>query len=167
MAAVLAGDVEQFAILVSRYQVAIRKLCRGYIFDEMLAEDIAQDAFLKAYRKLKTYDQSRSFRNWMFTIAGNLAKDAWRSKQRQKKLIDGIRVLIPSRSEDVFSDKDLVRKCLEKLSVEEREVLILREYLELSYEEMATQLCISVDAVKGKLKRARKSFDVQAISKSA
>lgn len=170
IAKILAGDVDSFAILVRQYHVAIRSYCFHMLRDHSLAEDAAQDIFRKAYSNLSGFRAEASFKSWLYRIATNQCRDLLRSARRKPteswdELVeihgDRIGSLLtstddpPSRVEDV----EIVSKILEQMPEDYREIILLKELDGLSYQEIAQTLECSLDAVKGRLKRARALLD--------
>ena len=159
-----AGDAGAFGELVSRYQTRILRLVRGMV-PEHDAEDVAQDAFLKAFRKLDEFDERARFYTWLYRIASNAALD-WRKRERYRRHAD-----LPStpEGEDAVPDAGpsprtaaqrgelaaAIDRAVERLPDHYREIVVLREVEGLSYEEIAEVLRISKGTVESRLFRAR------------
>jgi RNA polymerase sigma-70 factor (ECF subfamily) len=171
----LAGDSRAFDQIVSRYQVRLLNFVYRMIGDRDRAEDLVQEAFLRVYRHLDRFDQSRKFSTWIYTIASNLAKNELRNRSRSPFV-----TLEPSRpyGEDEeqrpmdFEDhasrpddlyerrnlKALVDQTVAQLASHHREVFVLRELEGKSYEEIAEIMHCNLGTVKSRLNRARQSF---------
>ena len=167
---VLSGQQDAYAILVRKYQDKIFRLCLSMLSDRMQAEDAAQDAFVKAYQALKKFNRNSSFSTWLYRIASNHCLDLLRKKTRQKTesweaLLEkeGEKIhhlLLKSGNEtDAVENADLIDRILSLLSPEHRAALVLREIDGFDYQEIAVTLNCSLNAVKGRLKRARRDLE--------
>ena len=160
------GERDAYAELVRKYQTKVRGYCFHMLSNWALAEEAAQDVFLKAFQSLDRFRGDASFSTWLYRITANHCTDLLRKSAKQKwesleQLIerdgDKIRALFAVGPSAVVAleHRDLVKKILAQLKPEYREVLILRELQGLSYKEMADVLDCSLDATKARLKRAR------------
>jgi RNA polymerase sigma-70 factor (ECF subfamily) len=163
---ILSGDRDSYAELVRRHHQKTIGLCLSLLRNPTDAEDAAQETFIKAYNALSSFNGESQFSTWLYQIAYNNCLDFLRRKKRQKtdsweSLLEEkgeqIRVLLnsPANSEHTLEQNDLINRVLSALSDDHRNILILREMNGFSYEEIASFLRISADAVKGRLKRAR------------
>ena len=160
-----SGDDAAFAELVRRHAPRVRALCASVLRDDAEAEDAAQDAFLKAHRSLGRFAGGSSFSTWLHRIATNACLDRLRASARRRA--QSLDALLESDSAALgtalreespaaaLESRDLVARLLERLTPEQRVALTLRELEGLSYEEIASALSCSLDAVKARLKRAR------------
>ena len=163
------GDVAAFEELVNRYEGKILRLTRNITGNREDAEDAMQDAFLKAYAHLDGFQQDSRFYTWLVRIAANEALMRLR-KRRPGQLsldepIEGDGDLMPRELEDWRPNPEreyakaelqaLLGEVIEKLEPEFRIVLVLRDIEELSTQETAEALGISVPNVKSRLLRAR------------
>jgi RNA polymerase sigma-70 factor (ECF subfamily) len=169
---IIDGNVELYAELVDRYE---RKIL-AFIFHmlksasmQTIAEDLCQDTFFKAYKNLHTFREvEASFSTWLYTIARNTVLSELR-KQRtvQVSLDEGLVTpvaRIDSLPEHAALRKekvDLVREAINRLPENQRSALILREYEQLDYQEIADILGQTVSSVKSLLFRARTSVKLQ------
>jgi RNA polymerase sigma-70 factor, ECF subfamily len=166
ISAVQAGETEPFAELVRRYHAKVIGLCLSFLANSADAEEAAQDIFVKAFESIKSFRGQAGFGTWLFRIASNHCTDIKRHHKRQlaQSLEDLPETVKESVADDARSplsaleDKDLADKMLSHLSAENRSILLLREVSGLSYEEIANTQQISLDAVKGRLKRARQEL---------
>jgi RNA polymerase sigma-70 factor (ECF subfamily) len=159
---VLAGNSDAFAELVQRYQHPIVLLCQKLIPDAALAEDAAQDSFVRAFKELSSFKGQSSFPTWLHRIAVNRCLDLLRKRKRERTdPIDSELENIPT-DEPVSDDRRWALQVLSAIDDKEKSLLILREVQGLSYLEMAAVLGCSIDAVKARLKRARKSLQEKA-----
>jgi RNA polymerase sigma-70 factor, ECF subfamily len=163
VAMVLAGRTEAFEPLVSPYRQPLLALAWRLTRDAEEAREIAQEAFLRAFRSLGGYDASRSFRNWLFQIAANEARDRYRKRAREKAAFGD--VIAPAsvgdgpeagrERQEIRSD---ILRSLDALSPREREVLVLRDLEELDVRETARTLGCSAIAVRVHLSKARRKL---------
>ena len=146
------GDVDSFAALCHRYYPPIVAIARAVLGDGHLAEDAAQEALAKACRHLDGLKNPKRIGAWLATICRNEAKDILRRRPRVESL--GARD-VPAETPDPDSAVDVVRRALDSMPVESRELLCLRYRNDLSYEAIADLLDVSVEAVHGRLRRAK------------
>jgi RNA polymerase sigma-70 factor, ECF subfamily len=141
----------EFEAVVREHHAKILALCLSILRDRASAEDAAQDAFLKAYRAFDKFQGKAALSTWLYRIATNRCLDLLRERARRKT-----EPLAEAGKEEGsgLETADL----LSRLPDEQRAALALREVQGLSYEEIADALGCSVDAVKGRLKRARESL---------
>jgi len=153
----LAGDREAFAGLIERHKKVVYSLARHMLGDETEAEDIAQEAFVKAYFSLAKFRRECSFRNWLCQIATRLCIDHLRARRPERKVILQERVM--SAGEDgpaeAIGKREMVRTALERLPAYLRAPVVLRHLEELSYQEMAEILRLPLGTVKTRLRRGR------------
>ena len=126
--------------------------------DPQLAEDAAQEAFIRAWQKLPGYQPRSPFRNWLYRIATNVALDMLR---RERETVDVDKVQLRTRTigpEDSFDQSEraeFVREAVLALPPASRAVLVLREYEGLSYRQIAETLGIPIGTVMSRLNYAR------------
>ena len=167
----LSGSQEAHRQLVLRYQRPVWGLLQRMVRDRMLAEDLAQEVFVKAFRALGTFDPRRKFSSWLFKIAHNTAIDHLRRKKLDTVALetpagepDLLAVIPDSESESpdsALQRQDLAKDMeasLERLRPEYREVVLLRFHEGLSYEEIAEVTDLPLGTVKTHLFRARKAM---------
>jgi RNA polymerase sigma-70 factor (ECF subfamily) len=172
-----SGAAEAFSELVLRFQRPVFSLIVRLVRDRALAEDLAQDAFVRAWRKLATYDSDRPFRSWMFKIAHNLAIDELRRRRPETVPIEepeseGLDLLgrledqtalDPAESLDTARALQHLEQALGQLRPAYREVILLRFREGLAYEEIAEIMDLPLGTVKTHIFRARKEL-VEAVS---
>lgn len=146
------GSRPAFAELFERYRDALYRFFRRRLGDPSRGEDLAQETFLAAARGVARYEPRAPVRAYLYGIAFNLLAAERRKRARETRLADP-----PDESRGADDpDKTLaVRQALEQLEPEAREVLLLREYEQLSYGEIAQLLSIPVNTVRSRLFRAR------------
>lgn len=170
-----------FSELVLRYQNRVMTFLEHHTGNRDLAEDLAQEVFLRVYRARKRYVPGAKFSTWLFTITNNVAKNALRSRARRHEINlegsesgpMGIRPLeamaqassgqIPARALDRAEMCDLVRVAVQTLNERQRVAVLLSKFEGMSYAEIAETMEMSVQAVKSLLSRARANlYDVLA-----
>jgi len=158
----LAGQAECFTVLIDRHLVAVRKRIYSMVRNVTDADDILQEVLLKVWRHLATFRSESSFRTWMTQVAINEARQLYR-RERSKSLCQPLRDLDAFASPGESPHQTLarveatqqVRGAVAGLPAKYRQILILRDFEELSAQETAQYLQSSVAAVKSRLFRAR------------
>jgi RNA polymerase sigma-70 factor (ECF subfamily) len=173
MAAVLDGDTEAFGELVRSCQARVRLACLTRLGSRAEADDAAQEVFVKAFQALPSFKKESSFLTWILRIAENHCLDLLRTRTRRRteslealleekgQALEGLLSRHDETSRSVHyspEDLDLLGRLFAALDENDREILILREVDELSYEDISRRLACSLDAVKGRLKRARQNL---------
>ena len=161
---VLAGRTEAFEPLVTPYRGTVLALAYRLTRDREVAREVAQEAFLKAFRSLARFDVSRSFRNWLFQIAANEARDRLRERAREQAAfrdaagLDRAGAVDPEAGHDRRELRAGLVRLLDALSPREREVLVLRDLEELDIRETSRVLGCSAIAVRVHLSKARRKL---------
>jgi RNA polymerase sigma-70 factor (ECF subfamily) len=172
------GDVHAFEELHRRYVASIYRLVRRKLGDALLAEDIAQETFMKALRMMDRVDDSFNFGGWVHTVARNLCFDELRRRQRDLRADSGddddtdLLASLPSTARgfdpvQVQESNEMRRQVwavAQRLPEKYRLVLTLRELQDLSYRQIARSLKMSESAVETLLYRARLRFKEEFIS---
>jgi len=173
IAAHLAGDERAFTRLVTRYQPRLVNFVTRMIQDRERAEDLVQEAFLRVYRHLNRFDQSRKFSTWVYTIASNLARNELRNRKRSPLVLyqtlesrnpDGAPIEFedPDNQPDTLYHqrhlRELVDAAVDRLGGTHRTVFVMRELEGKSYEEIAEVTRTNLGTVKSRLNRARAAF---------
>ena len=167
------GDKSAFDVLVLRYQHKVLKLIMRYIRDAMEAEDVAQEAFIKAYRALPGFRGDSAFYTWLYRIAINTAKNALVSSKRRPidydlDLQDPEQYDLQGRLKDgetpehlVLTEeiRETVNGAMKELPDDLRTAIVLREIDGLSYEEIAAAMDCPVGTVRSRIFRAREAID--------
>ena len=152
------GASAAFGTLVHRYRKLAISVSYRICGDAALAEDIAQDTFIRVWERLSSYRPGGNFRAWLARIAANMTIDALR---RRKPVVDIADLSLAARDpepESVALSSEraaAVRAALMRLPTQSRTVLVLREYQALSYREIADALDIPLGTVKSRLSDAR------------
>jgi len=170
----LAGEKRAFGELVSRYQVRLLNFIYRAIGDRDRAEDLVQETFVRVYRHLHRFDQSKKFSTWVYTIASNLAKNELRNRSRNPLvLFQTIRKNWEAdhrplewedntyRPDDLFRKrrlKEMIELAVQRLPEHHRVVFVLREMEGKTYEEISEITGVNLGTVKSRLNRARNNF---------
>jgi len=162
------GDRDAYNLLVNRYKDKLTNFIFRFTGDIDSAQDLAQDTLLKVYIKKDSYKEIAKFSTWIYTIASNLAKTELRKlKRRQTYSIsdlstDDREFVIHRKDEDSFEDIEdthvsgsILEKSLMNLDEEFRNIIILRDIQELSYDEISKILQIPLGTVKSRINRGR------------
>ena len=162
------GDLSAFEQLVKQHQRRIVADCRYMTRDESSAEDLAQEVFLKAFFGLRSFEGRSSFRHWLQRIKVHHCLNHIKKQEGKKQVAideetaeisEQLHVLPAVQKEfEAMDDRQRIAGILESLPSTLRLPLIMRDMDELSYEEIATSLGISLSAVKMRIKRAREEF---------
>ena len=162
------GDLSAFEQLVKQHQKRIVADCRYMTRDESSAEDLAQEVFLKAFFGLRSFEGRSSFRHWLQRIKVHHCLNHIKKQEGKKQVAideettemsEQLHVLPTVHKEfEAMDDRQRIAAILESLPSKLRLPLIMRDMDELSYEEIATSLGISLSAVKMRIKRAREEF---------
>lgn len=160
------GDQRAFTGLVKLYQTRIYNLALGYVKQEDEAKDLTQDIFLTVFRQIDKLNDEDKFVAWLYQLAINHCRNRYRKLQTRgffsSQSIDDPNTGLILRS-DLTPEKDLerrntsqiIRKAIASLPAADKEVILLRDLQELSYEEISDILAIPLGTVKSKLNRAR------------
>ncbi len=158
----LDGDDTAFSRLVETYQTPVYNLCYRMLGDGAEAEDAAQETFWRAYQNLRRYDTQRSFITWLLSIAAHYCIDQQRKRKHPVLPIDEYMEETapdpapnPERAVSQLDEDQFLHHLLAQMVPQDRAVLVLRYWHELSEEEIAQSLDLTVSAVKSRLHRAR------------
>ena len=167
---VLGGDANAFETLVLEYEKNVYNIALRMTGNSEDAADMTQEAFIKAYNSLQSFRGDSKFSVWLYRIVSNVCLDFLRSKNRRPTVSlsveddDGedaqLDVADESQSPELLLDRkltrDSVRRGLDSLPPDYRQILLLREIQGLSYDEIAQALSLEVGTVKSRIFRARK-----------
>ncbi len=152
----LRGDLEAFAPLVTRYQRPLFNVALRMVKDREDARDITQTAFVKAYEKLRTFDRRHRFFSWIYRIAVNECLNFVSRRRPEGPLSPKLPSADdPERSAEAGELAARVQEALMALSPDYRMVVILRHFVDLSYDEMSETLMIPEKTVRSRLYTAR------------
>ena len=165
----LAGDQKAYEVLLKRYQTGVYNMIYQMIKNREETEDLVQEAFIKAFKSLESYNEDYAFSTWLYKIAFNHCIDAIRKKKlktlpldRPIQLKEGeVRHEIKDESSSpegdfIFAErKKLIQESIASLPERYRVAIILRHQKEYSYEEISDMLNIPLGTVKARIFRAR------------
>lgn len=174
VASFLDGEARAFDELVRRYRDRLVNFVVRMIGDRSRSEDLVQETFVRVYRHLHRFDQSKKFSTWIYTIASNLAKNELRNRSRNPLvLFQAIKSNWDAdhrplewedntyKPDDLFRKRHLrsmVEQAVEQLPPHHRAVFMLRELEGKTYEEIAEITGVNLGTVKSRLNRARNNF---------
>jgi len=167
------GDKRAFDLLIQKYQHRIVSLVSRYVSDPSEAQDVAQEAFIKAYRAVKRFRGDSAFYTWLYRIAINTAKNWIVAKNRRPPnsdidAVDAEQYAISDRMREISTpESELLREEIEhtvfdtiaKLPEDLRTAIMLREMDGMSYEEIATTMECPIGTVRSRIFRAREAID--------
>ncbi len=171
-----AGDREAYAEIVRRYQDRVFTLCARWMGDREVAEEVAQDVFLALYRSLETFRGDAQLSTWVYRVVVNHCKN--RRLYRKRRHMERHEALEGERKDDDDSPKrqipdigpgtdaplhtreatELLHTALDQLDEEQRQIIVLRDVEDLSYDEISDILGLARGTVKSRLHRARSSL---------
>lgn len=152
----LDGDSAAFEPLVERYHRPLFGVAVRLLGNREEAQDVTQTAFLKAYRALGTCDRQRRFFSWIYRILLNECLNALRARRPMQELDDTTAAPVPPADPvGAQETRRRVRKALLQLPPAQRDVILLRHFAEMSYEQMAVALGVPEKTVKSRLFSAR------------
>ena len=153
--AAIDGDIKSFGKLCQRYYAAMAAIGYSVLSDHQLAEDAAQEAFTRALGNLRSLKNKRKFAPWLASICRNVAKDMVATKARQISIKDPSQVAANRNSNEA---SQVIRQAIEQLPASAKELIVLRYYNGLSYEEIGSVLGISKATINGRLTRAKRKM---------
>jgi len=160
-------DMRAYDVIVNRYKDQLLNFAYRFLGNVEEAEDVVQETFLRLYRNKHAYRQIAKFSTWIYTIAGNLAKTELRKRKRRKIVsisdmgFDDKEYELEDQMADTERDADsaltdkIIQKAIQTLPNRFKQVIILRDVQELSYEEIGSILNIPLGTVKSRVNRAR------------
>ncbi len=160
------GDEKAFEFIVKKYQNKVANLIFKIIGDQDIVEDLTQEVFLRVMESLKDYKFGSAIYTWIYRITVNICIDEIRKRQRSRAYsLDNILGQNP-KSEPSYSPvertferremREIIENAISKLPAEYKTVIVLREFEDLPYEEIAKILKIRIGTVKSRIFRARK-----------
>ncbi len=169
------GKESAFNELVNRYNDRLHNFLFRYTHNHQDCEDLVQETFLRVHKSRHSYERIAKFSTWMYTIAINLAKSLYKKKQRMQLVSihkdesdpDAFELMI--EDEAILQDEVLhqqlsiqkLEEALDKLQDEFKEVVVLRDIEELSYEEISAKLKVPMGTVKSRINRGRAQISAQ------
>lgn len=150
------GEKEAFTLLVKRYKESVFRYAFGMLADRMEAEDVSQEAFIKAYYSLAKLENIYAFSSWLTRIVSNLCYDRIQ-KRKKETAVSGelIKTHIANNNIEQVHLHMTIEEAMNKLSPEHREAIILRDVEGYSYDEIAGMINIPLGTVKSRISSAR------------
>lgn len=159
------GDPQAFSELVETYQKPVYNLCYRMLGTAEDAEDASQETFLRVYKSMRRYDNSRPFSTWLLSIAAHYCIDQIRRRRLSIVSIEELPVPdVPDVSPGLETtvgrneERRRIRKLLDTLAPTDRAAVIMYYWYDFSYDEICQALSLSVSAVKSRLHRARRAM---------
>jgi len=161
------GDLYAYDLIVKRYKDQLLNFVYRFVGNQEEAEDIVQETFLRVYRKRHAYKRVAKFSTWIYTIAGNLSRTELRRRKRRKlfSITDlgyedrdyeiSDEDFNPENQVDGVIKEEIIQKEIDQLSPKFRQVIILRDVQELSYEEISKIIRVPIGTVKSRVNRGR------------
>jgi RNA polymerase sigma-70 factor (ECF subfamily) len=155
----LQGDASAFEVLVRRYQRVVYSVAYRLTGSLEDAQDVAQNAFLRAYEHLDSYDPARKFFSWMYRIAVNESLNYRRARKPHDPIERALP--IPDGDDPVarLEQRERIQTALMSLSPEHRELIVLKYFSDLSYDEISHAVGIPEKTVKSRLFTARQQLE--------
>lgn len=163
----MAGKEQSLELLIKRYLKSIYFFAYYYAGNTQDAEDVAQEVFLRAWRRIKKFDQKKSFKTWIFSIAKNASINTYKRKKTIpfsafsasggeniiiETLVDSLP--LPDELLEMREQEKILTKAIEKFSLNYRAVILLRYNNDLTFREIAESLNESLNTVKSRYNRA-------------
>lgn len=146
-----AGDTNQYGLIASKYQDSLFRTVIRIVKDEAMAEDVVQEALMKAYLKIDMFEGRSSFKSWLFRIAINTAKNKLRGYAKKKQNLDQTLIVVKSQSENkmYFSHvQEKIHELVDALPERQKQAVELRVFSELSFKEIADIMKCPYDTAK-------------------
>lgn len=165
LASAQKGDTDAFTQMVETFQRPVFNLCYRMLGNVEEAEDAAQETFLRAYRSIKRYDNSRPFPTWLMSIAAHYCIDQIRKRRMKMVPIEDLGYVElsdeapgPEQSMSRSEEQRMVHGLLNELSPVDRAAVVMYYWYDFSYEEIADALSLTESAIKSRLHRARRDM---------
>lgn len=151
------GDREAYQGIVTRYMHSAYYIALGFVHNQQDALDISQEAFIRAFRKLRKFDLNRRFFPWFYKLLKNLCLDHIKRRRRLSEIpLEGIQV--PTEDTEDREMKEILWRGIEKLSFEQKEIIILRYFRQYSYQEIAEMTGKPIGTVMSTLYYAKRKL---------
>ena len=170
------GDIKSYNEIVARFKDKLLNFINGYMKDYATSQNLVQDTFIKVYTHGHSYKEISKFSTWIFTIAGNLAKTELRKLKRRKTYsfsqlssddkgfnLERYSLNNNNDNNERHEKYNAIREAIPELSEEFRNIIILRDIQELSYDEISSITGLAIGTVKSRINRARSKL-VEMIS---
>lgn len=159
LARIRAGSKDAFRLIVTRHMKSAYYVALGLLRNQQDALDVSQQAFIRAFQKRKSFNPERPFFPWFYRLLRNLCIDHIRKCKRRDEIpLEDIKIV--DRKKDDVDLKHLMWKSIDELSFEQREVIILRYFRQMSYEEIAETMGRPLGTIMSSLFYAKKKLRV-------
>jgi RNA polymerase sigma-70 factor (ECF subfamily) len=175
------GDLEAFRLLISRHHDDLLRFLIRLTGDRQAADDVFQEAFLQVHISADTFDPTRRFKPWLFTIAANKARDLLRKRVRRQEVdlsapvggnssggsgqtfVDLMEIDVPTPGQGLEARErdEMVQRAVDRMPAALKEILLLAYFQRLSYSQIAEELEIPLGTVKSRLHSAVAAFAKQ------
>lgn len=151
------GEKEAYQVIVTRYMKTAYYIVLGFVHNHQDALDISQEAFIKTFRKIKSFDNQRPFFPWFYKLMKNLCLDHIKRCKRLKEIpLENVRILEEEKEDREL--KEVLWRGIETLPFEQREIIILRYFRQYSYQEIAEIMGKPIGTVMSSLYYAKKKL---------
>lgn len=159
------GDLDAFGLVIQEHQGGVYNVCLRILGNQQEAEDLTQEAFLRAYRNISQYDLARPFGPWMRTLAANLCYNHLQKARLQRVPLEDEQdrtadkpIRNPEALLELSQDNQQLYQAIWKLPDDQRVALELRHFQDLTYQEMAEAMELPLNTVRSHLYRARRKL---------
>ncbi len=164
----LPYNTRAFEILARRYEPKVFEACVRYLGSDQDAQEVSQDVFMRVFHGLRRFEGRSTFRTWLYRIVRNECATRYRKRKLRRERMDAVRVRLSAEEPRSVPALEIelgwtgpVGTALERLSEQDREVLILRHVGELALQEIADTLDVGLSATKMRLYRAEERFRIE------
>ena len=159
---ILQGDSACFGVLCKRYYTSLQAVAYAVLMDWHLAEDAAQETLAFACRNLSKLRKPEKVGSWLAAICRNIAKDMFRRHTIQKQSDNTESAWCPKENDEIGNH---IQQAIGQLPLSLREVILMRYFDEMSYQQMGKVLGLSEQAINGRLRRAKKKIEKYLLQK--
>ncbi|GAB4218710.1 MAG: RNA polymerase sigma factor [Candidatus Microgenomates bacterium] len=155
----IKNNQELFGILIDRYKNKLERYVFYLINRKDELDDIVQEIFIKVFINLNSFDTKKKFSAWFFRIAHNQVVNFFKKYKKTLSIRDDLKIIDDKNIEEDFEKKELkeiLKKCIDEISLDYKEIILLYYFQDLSYEEISDVLKIPAGTVATKLSRAKK-----------
>lgn len=150
------GDKSEFTKIVRKYDKPLLRFIARYVRDEELARDILQETFIKIYLNIHNFEFRCSFKNWIYKIAINTARNKIRAMKEMESLDDVVIIELCNIETDMMSEEQIeqLKKCVQRLPEKQKKALELRVFQDLSFKEVSVLMDCPYDTAKANYRHA-------------
>lgn len=173
IAEIREGNRKSFSELVKRHQKGLMRMSLRFVKDGDMAEDVVQEAFIKAYEKLNSFEGRASFKSWLYQIAVNTARNKLRDLRHNMTDVENVHLAVDAVAENTLvhtAVSEVLQAEVEKLPFRQKTALVLRIYEDMSFKEIADIMECPYDTAKANYRHAlmklKETFEQEADLKS-